>query len=343
MADTNYHYGLDAELKAKADAKYDPKLEAEAKNWIEAVTGESFGDASFADFLKSGQVLCKLANCIQPGLVKKVNKNKLPFMQMENISNFISACEKLNVPKNDLFQTVDLFEAKNVFQVVMAIHALGRAAQRVSSFNGPQLGVKLADKNERTFDEATLAKGRAEMGYVDRDASKKQQLASAANVTINDSIAKNRQTAVDTGLSYTDSKKSDIQKLASAGHRREADNIILTKDKAVASSELGYVDSKKSDIQKLASEGHARGTDNIIMTSNTGTQTGELGYADKNKADVQKLANAANRQSENIVRTDGKSSNEGQLSMAEQNALKSQKLSNDSRKYGREKIIMTQN
>ena len=36
---------------------------------------------------------------------------------MENIGNFLTVAESLGVAKNDLFQTVDLYEAQNVPQV----------------------------------------------------------------------------------------------------------------------------------------------------------------------------------------------------------------------------------
>lgn len=41
----------------------------------------------------------------------------MPFIQMENISHFLAGAEKLGVPKHDLFQTVDLYEKKNMTQV----------------------------------------------------------------------------------------------------------------------------------------------------------------------------------------------------------------------------------
>ena len=43
---------------------------------------------------------------------------------MENIGNFLSACEAYGVPKADLFQTVDLYEGQNIPQVclVATIH-----------------------------------------------------------------------------------------------------------------------------------------------------------------------------------------------------------------------------
>ena len=45
-------------------------------------------------------------------------------MQMENIASFLSAATTLGVRASDSFQVVDLFEAKNPFQVVLAIIAL---------------------------------------------------------------------------------------------------------------------------------------------------------------------------------------------------------------------------
>ena len=68
----------------------------------------------------------RLADVITgPGKVK-FNKTKLAFKQMENINNFLIACEKYGVAKTDLFQTVDLYENQNLWQVVCTIHAFGR-------------------------------------------------------------------------------------------------------------------------------------------------------------------------------------------------------------------------
>lgn len=48
-------------------------------------------------------------------------------MQMENIASFLSAATTLGVRASDTFQVVDLFEAKNPFQVVLTIVALKHA------------------------------------------------------------------------------------------------------------------------------------------------------------------------------------------------------------------------
>lgn len=77
-------------------------------------------------FVESYFVIClhRLANAIIGGV--KFNTMKVPFKQMENINNFLSACEKYGVAKTDLFQTVDLYEKQNLWQVVLCIFALGR-------------------------------------------------------------------------------------------------------------------------------------------------------------------------------------------------------------------------
>ena len=71
---------------------------------------------------------------------------KMPFKQMENINQFLLALDKSGVPKHDQFQTIDLFEKKNLGQVVLSLFALSRHAQK-NGYQGPALGPKLADKH----------------------------------------------------------------------------------------------------------------------------------------------------------------------------------------------------
>eukprot|EP00121_Abeoforma_whisleri_P006608 Awhi_evm1s6013 len=163
MSNQHRAFGLDADLQAKKDSKYNPELEAQAIDWIAELTGERSPGVKdeFYEFLKDGQVLCALINAIKPGSVKKVNTSKMAFKQMENINNFLSASTSaLGVPVTDLFQTVDLYENKNMVQVVGGIHAVGRHAAK-DGFSGPTIGVKLATANAREFDEATLNAGKA--------------------------------------------------------------------------------------------------------------------------------------------------------------------------------------
>lgn len=50
----------------------------------------------------------------------------MPFKIMENISSFLSACSKFGISDSDMFQTVDLYEAKNMSQVLQTLSTLRR-------------------------------------------------------------------------------------------------------------------------------------------------------------------------------------------------------------------------
>ena len=123
-------YGLDKELAERAAAKFDPAVEDACRAWIEAVTGEKLGESSLQEELKSGVVLCNLIAAIKPGLIKPPSTSKMPFKQMENISMYLDGCTQLGVPSFSSFQTVSLFENKDMGAVVNNIQALGSAAQK---------------------------------------------------------------------------------------------------------------------------------------------------------------------------------------------------------------------
>lgn len=143
---------MTAELQDKTDSKYDATLEAEARNWLEALVAEPFGKGSFAEALNDGVYLCKAINRLQPGSVPKINTSKMAFKKMENIGQFLEAAGRYGLPKSDSFQTVDLYESQNLPQVITGIHALGRVAQK-KGFNGPVLGPKEAEKQVRVFNK----------------------------------------------------------------------------------------------------------------------------------------------------------------------------------------------
>lgn len=151
MADRPKGYGMTAELKDKQAAKYDPQLEAGARDWLEKVVREPFPPGSFAEALNDGTYLCKAMNMLSPGSIPKINNSSMAFKKMENIGNFLDASAKYGLKKVESFQTVDLYEAANMVQVISAIHALGRVARK-NGFAGPTLGPKEAEKRERHFD-----------------------------------------------------------------------------------------------------------------------------------------------------------------------------------------------
>ena len=152
-------YGIDKDLHDKARQKWidlgGDKMEAEARAWIEAVTGETL-EGPTQEALKSGVILCKLINTIKPGSCKEPSKMSAPFKQMENIGNYLAACDKLGVRTAESFQTVALYENQDMLQVITQIHSLGRVAQAIG-YAGPSLGVKLAEANHREFTAEQLA------------------------------------------------------------------------------------------------------------------------------------------------------------------------------------------
>ncbi|CAG0905867.1 unnamed protein product, partial [Darwinula stevensoni] len=95
-------------------SKYDPDLAAEVLEWIRAVTGENInvsGDPdNFFELLRNGTLLCRLANTMKPGTVKKINTSQMAFKCMENINEFLESARQMGVPSQELFQTVDLWE-----------------------------------------------------------------------------------------------------------------------------------------------------------------------------------------------------------------------------------------
>eukprot|EP01118_Nematostelium_gracile_P018808 TRINITY_DN849_c0_g1_i1.p1 TRINITY_DN849_c0_g1~~TRINITY_DN849_c0_g1_i1.p1 ORF type:complete len:258 (-),score=76.85 TRINITY_DN849_c0_g1_i1:78-851(-) len=105
-------------------AKFDVAKANEAKEWIESMTGEQFSSDDFGDSLKSGVLLCKLLNKIEPGTVPKINTQNMAFKQMENIAAYLEGSRKLGVPDQYNFMTVDLFEKKNLGQVALSVLTL---------------------------------------------------------------------------------------------------------------------------------------------------------------------------------------------------------------------------
>ncbi|XP_043471014.1 muscle-specific protein 20 [Leptopilina heterotoma] len=137
--------------------------EAEILNWIEQVIGEKLPAGNYDDVLKDGVVLCQLVNKLAPNSVKKIQTKGTNFQLMENVQRFQAAIKNYGVPQEEIFQTADLFEKRNIPQVTLCLFALARITQKHPEYNGPTLGPKMSDENKRTFTEDQL---RASEGQV---------------------------------------------------------------------------------------------------------------------------------------------------------------------------------
>lgn len=100
--------------------------EAEILSWIEAVLGEKLPSSNYEDVLRDGVILCQLINKIAPGSVKKIQTKGTNFQLMENIQRFQAAIKKYGVPEEEIFQTADLFERRNIAQVSLCLYSLAR-------------------------------------------------------------------------------------------------------------------------------------------------------------------------------------------------------------------------
>lgn len=71
----------------------------------------------------------------------RYKQSSMPFIQMENISHYLKACQSppLNLPPHDLFSTVDLYEAKDPAQVVQCIGAFSRRANALQPNRFPNI------------------------------------------------------------------------------------------------------------------------------------------------------------------------------------------------------------
>uniref|UniRef100_F6YZF4 Transgelin 3 n=1 Tax=Macaca mulatta TaxID=9544 RepID=F6YZF4_MACMU len=136
MANRGPSYGLSREVQEKIEQKYDADLENKLVDWIILQCAEDIehpppGRAHFQKWLMDGTVLCKLINSLYPPgqePIPKISESKMAFKQMEQISQFLKAAETYGVRTTDIFQTVDLWEGKDMAAVQRTLMALGSVA-----------------------------------------------------------------------------------------------------------------------------------------------------------------------------------------------------------------------
>lgn len=68
----------------------------------------------------------RLLNAIKPNTVKKIMKPISNFNCMENINIFCKEARKFGVLDEETFQSVDLFESRDIFSVCMTLQSFAR-------------------------------------------------------------------------------------------------------------------------------------------------------------------------------------------------------------------------
>uniref|UniRef100_A0A2K6C934 Calponin-homology (CH) domain-containing protein n=1 Tax=Macaca nemestrina TaxID=9545 RepID=A0A2K6C934_MACNE len=167
MANKGPSYGMSCEAQSRIEKKYDEGLEEWLVEWIIVQYGPAVGcpdrgRLGFQLWLKNG-VIHKLVNSLYPDGSTPVNMpENLPsmvFKQMGQVAQFLKAAEDYGVTKTDMFQTVDLFEGKDMAAVQRTLMALGSLA--VTKNDGYYRGdanwfMKKAQEHKREFTDSQL-------------------------------------------------------------------------------------------------------------------------------------------------------------------------------------------
>ncbi|XP_067222370.1 transgelin isoform X2 [Chanodichthys erythropterus] len=173
MANKGPAYGLSRQVQDKIEQKYDTELEVRLVEWIVAQCGPAVGKPEagklgFQTWLKDGCVLCELINSLcKDKPVKKIQSSGMAFKQMEQVSQFLNAAERYGVIKTDMFQTVDLWEGKDLAAVQRTLMALGSIAvtKDDGAFRGdPNWFFKKAQENRRDFSDYQMKEGKNVIG-----------------------------------------------------------------------------------------------------------------------------------------------------------------------------------
>nr|AGQ03775.1 transgelin-2 [Bufo japonicus formosus]AGQ03776.1 transgelin-2 [Bufo japonicus formosus] len=173
MANKGPSYGLSREVQLKIDQKYNPELENILVQWIisqcppECGRPEEEGKLGFQKWLKDGTVLSHLINSLAPKSVAKIQTSTMAFKQMEQVSQFLKACERYGIAAADLFQTVDLWEGKDMATVQRTLMNLGGLAVTKDDgcFRGdPNWFPKKSMENRRAFSQDKLKEGQSVIG-----------------------------------------------------------------------------------------------------------------------------------------------------------------------------------
>jgi len=97
----------------------------QAREWICTVTHSKMDIAAFKEELPKAEILARVVQAFEPSFVKRVHVGeKREFRHTDNIMLFLNWCRKMKLRRHFLFETVDLYEEKNIPNVIFCIHGL---------------------------------------------------------------------------------------------------------------------------------------------------------------------------------------------------------------------------
>ena len=134
--------GLGGAILDKQASKFNEEEAQYILEWIKDLIKEDINTtgsrANFMETLKDGQILCKLLNAIKEGTIKKIMKPISNFNCMENINQFSTGARSFGVKDEETFQSVDLFEGRDLFSVCVTLQSLARKVEKSHNITPPK-------------------------------------------------------------------------------------------------------------------------------------------------------------------------------------------------------------
>ena len=121
--------------------------------WLQELSGMQVTASSEAELqqnLKNGVVLCRAA--VRMGAsIPAISTTEKMFDQIDNIGKFLEFVKSTGVADRDLFVTTDLFDNKDMRQVMIGLSSLGRALHKFPGYSGPTVSRAAVNRRSSTF------------------------------------------------------------------------------------------------------------------------------------------------------------------------------------------------
>jgi hypothetical protein len=135
--DGRQRFGMDAEAALEQERKHDPQLEAHLIQWLSAMTQRQFAtDAKLSDLVRDGQLLCDVANVIQPNVCRQVSGKGSGIRSMHVIATYLNVCKTtFGLRPEEMVSASDLMQGTNRLELVRHLCALARYTKTLPQFS----------------------------------------------------------------------------------------------------------------------------------------------------------------------------------------------------------------
>jgi len=97
----------------------------QAREWVCDITGESCDISKFKEELPKAEMLAKIVQVLDKTFTKKIHISAVKeYKHIDNIMFFLSWLKRIKLRKHFFFETVDLYDSKNIPKVIFCLHGL---------------------------------------------------------------------------------------------------------------------------------------------------------------------------------------------------------------------------